>query len=67
MQLHHIKTMLAAGWVVSVVVASLALGITSSGGLVALAVFGLLPPLAMWRLWNHPRQTMSESIREGRR
>jgi hypothetical protein len=53
--------------VVSVVVASLALGITSSGGLVALAVFGLLPPLAMWRLWNHPRQTMSESIREGRR
>jgi len=32
-----------------------------------LAAFALLPPLAMVFLWNEPQETMSESIRGGRR
>ena len=36
-------------------------------GAILLGSLGLLPPLAMLLLWNHPRQTMSESIDEARR
>jgi hypothetical protein len=42
-------------------------GVRSTGGLAALASLGLLPPLALMLLWNEPRETMSESIRGGRR
>ena len=67
MRLQYIKMMLAAVWVLSAVIVGVAAGVTSASGLVALAAFGLLPPLGMLLLWNDPSQTMSESIREGRR
>jgi hypothetical protein len=43
------------------------MGPSSPGGLALLAAFALLPPLAMVFLWNEPQETMSESIRGGRR
>jgi hypothetical protein len=49
------------------VVVGVAAGVRSTGGLVALAALGLLPPLALMLLWNDPPETMSESIRDGRR
>jgi RsiW-degrading membrane proteinase PrsW (M82 family) len=67
MQLQHIKLAFGAVWVVSAVVVGVAEDVTSATGRVALATFGLLPPLGLWFLWNHPSQTMSESIDEGRR
>ena len=39
----------------------------ATGGLVVLAALGLLPPLPLMFLWNEPPETMSESIRGGRR
>ena len=67
MELQQIKSTVAAAWVFAASVVGLGVGVTSSGGLVALAALGLLPPLALLLLWNHPQQSMSESIHESRR
>jgi hypothetical protein len=67
MGLRQIKSTVAAVWVLGAIVVGLVAGVTSPGGLVALAALGLLPPLALLLLWNHPSQSMSESIQQGRR
>lgn len=67
MRLQYIKMTIAAVWVLFAVIGGVAADVTSAGGRVALAAFGLLPPLGMWLLWNAPPQTMSERIHEGRR
>ena len=67
MRLKQIKRVVASVWVLVAVVVGLAVGVSSAGGLVALAALGLLPPLALMLLWNEPPETMSESIRDGRR
>jgi hypothetical protein len=67
MELHQIKSTAAATWVLTAIVVGLGASVTSPGGLVALAALGLLPPLALLLLWNHPTQSMSESIQESRR
>jgi hypothetical protein len=67
MELQQIKSTVAAVWVLAAIVVGLIAGVTSPGGLVVLAALGLLPPLALLLLWNHPSQSMSESIQQGRR
>ena len=67
MELQKIKWIISAAWVLVAFVIGLVAGVRSSGGLVALTALGLLPPLALLLLWNDPPQTISESIRQGRR
>ena len=67
MRLKQIKRVFGSLWVLVAVVVGVAAGVRSTGGLVALAALGLLPPLALMLLWNDPPETMSESIRDGRR
>jgi hypothetical protein len=67
MSLQYIKMALASSWLVAAIIVGVIARVTSPGGLVAIAALGLLPPLAMLLLWNEPRQTMSESIRNARR
>jgi hypothetical protein len=67
MELQKVKWTVSAAWVLVVFVVGLVAGVKSSGGLVALTALGLLPPLALLLMWNEPPQTMSESIRQGRR
>ena len=67
MALNRIKIAVAAAWMLVILIVGLVLKTTSGEGLLLLAAFGLLPPLAMWRLWTEPVQTMSESIQSGRR
>ena len=67
MGLQQIKSTVAATWVLTAIAVGLVANVTSPGGLVALAALGLLPPLALLLLWNHPTQSMSESIQESRR
>jgi hypothetical protein len=67
MELRKIKSTVAAVWVLAAIVVGLVAGVTSPGGLVALAALALLPPLALLFLWNHPSESMSESIQQGRR
>lgn len=66
MELQHIKMAVASLWVLTAVVIAIAIDPSWIVG-IALAAVGLLPPLAILLLWNHPVQTMSERIREGRR
>ena len=67
MGLQQIKSTVATAWVLVAIVVGLVAGVTSLGGLVALAALGLLPPLALLLLWNDPSPSMSENIQQGRR
>ena len=67
MRLKNIKVTIAAAYVVIVVVAGLAWGLTSTSGWIALAALAFLPPAAMLWLWNDPVETLSESIQQARR
>ena len=63
MTLEYTKASFAAVWVLAICAIGLAGEVTFAGRMVLTAV-AVLPPLAMWRLWTAPRQSMSESIRE---
>ena len=67
MRLQYIKMAMATLWVVGALLVGVVAQMTSAAGLIVLAAVSLLPALAMLLLWNDPPQTMSESIREGRR
>ena len=67
MRLQYIKMAMATVWVFGTLLVGVVAQMTSAAGLIVLAAVSLLPPLAMLLLWNDPQQTMSESIREGRR
>jgi hypothetical protein len=63
MTLEYAKASFAAVWVLAVCAIGLAGEVTFAGRMVLTAV-AVLPPIAMWRLWTAPRQSLSESIRE---
>jgi hypothetical protein len=63
MPLQRIKTIAALLWIG----AAAAIGVTFDLSWIALAAFGVLPPLALLMLWNEPPQTLTESIRNARR
>ena len=66
MQLHKIKVTIAAAWVTLTLIVALVAQVTwpLQFAFVALAV---LPPLALFLLWNEPAQTMTQAISEARR
>lgn len=66
MDLQHIKMTVSAAWILIALAITIITGPSLLGG-IFLAVFGLLPPLALLLLWNDPAKTMSESIDEARR
>jgi hypothetical protein len=67
MKLQQIKIALAAVWVLSAVMVLISSAhVTSMTDRLAVAIFGVLPPLAMWFWWNDPSQTMSQSIHQVR-
>jgi hypothetical protein len=61
MGLKQMKRAFAVVWVLSAAAVGIVAGVASTGGL------GLLPPLALMFFWTEPPETMSESIRGGRR
>ena len=66
MNLQQIKMTLSGAWMALALVLAIALDLPWKG-VMFVAALGLLPPLAILLLWNEPQQTMSESIKEGRR
>jgi hypothetical protein len=66
MELQYIKMTVATLWVLTAVVVAIVANLSWSSG-IALASFGLLPPLGILLLWNDPAQTVTETIREARR
>jgi hypothetical protein len=65
--LQNMKTTIAVAWTLSVCVVALTANVTSVSAWTVLIALGVLPPVALLRLWNAPAQTMSESISEARR
>ena len=67
MQLVKLRAILAAVWVVAVLIAGFAMSPNSLSTWAVLAGVALVPPVVvMWR-WHSPNQTLSESIQEARR
>jgi ABC-type nickel/cobalt efflux system permease component RcnA len=67
MKQEHTKAALTAIWLLAMVVIAYGANITSTASWIALVSFTVIPPIAMWRFWHGPPQTMSESIQEARR
>jgi hypothetical protein len=66
MELQHIKRVIGAGWTLTVLVIGATVGMNSVEGIVLLLGCALVPS-SLLLLWNHPPQTMSESIQRARR
>jgi hypothetical protein len=68
MQLVSLNGVLATVWLLAALIAGIAGNHNSVTSWTVLAGVAVIPPILemMWR-WNAPRQTMSESIQEGRR
>jgi len=66
MRVYKIKMIASAVWVLMTVTGAILTGVTWPL-MIAVAAFGLLPPLALLLWWNEPAQTMSQVIAEGRR
>ena len=64
MRTDYMKTALIAVWVLAAGILAFTLGVTSFVGWVALAVWSIVPPAIMLRLWSKPSPSMSETIRE---
>jgi hypothetical protein len=67
MRLENIKAVICVGWVVVTCAGGSMVGIDTASGWALFAAVVCLPPLALWLLWNDPRQTLSESIDQARR
>jgi lysylphosphatidylglycerol synthetase-like protein (DUF2156 family) len=67
MQLEYAKVLLAGAWVLAMGVLGYFTTSSSATSWAVLVVLTVIPIAAMWRFWNVPRQTMSESINEARR
>jgi len=61
------KTLIFIAWPIAVLLAAVAIGITSVPNWVAVAGLAVVPPLVVRRFWRAPEQTISESINEARR
>jgi hypothetical protein len=66
MQLEHIKMAISGAWVLTALVITIMVHPPTMGAIL-LGSLGLLPPLVMLLVWDHPAPTMSESINEARR
>ena len=61
------KTLLFIAWSIAVVLAAIAIGITSVLNWIVVACLAVAPPLVVRSFWRAPEQTISESINEARR
>lgn len=63
MKLQHAKLALAAVWAGAAVMVMVGTAqVASNADRIALAIFGVMPPMLLWFSWNEPAPTMSESI-----
>ena len=67
MNLRNAKLMVVAAYILTVALAAVASGVSSSAGLIAFTAVALLPCGALLTLWKDPPQTMSETIQAARR
>ena len=67
MEMRHYKAILAAVWVLAITTMGLVMEVTSLPRVAVLVGIAVLPPMVMMWLWQHPTQSLSESIHQARR
>ena len=63
MQIHYTKAAFTALWILAVALAAFMSNVPSTSGWIILVALAAIPPAVVWRLWNPPMASMSESIR----
>ena len=66
MRSENLKSMFLVGWVVTVCLAALVLGVTSLTHWVVTAFVAVVPAIVARSLWHVPERTMSENIHDAR-
>jgi hypothetical protein len=61
------KVALTGIWILAIVAIAYGGNTTSTSSWIALVSLTLIPPMAIWRFWNDPQGSMSESMQEARR
>ena len=64
MQLQQTKALAAGVWVSAMAAIGIATSVASPTSWAALALLTVIPPVILWRFWNAPDPSMSESIRK---
>ena len=67
MILRNVKFIVVAAYILTIALGALASGVTPGAGLTVFTAVALLPSGALLVLWNHPSQTLSETIQAARR
>jgi hypothetical protein len=67
MQLQSKKALAAVAWILAVTAIGRIMNLTSASSWAAMALVALIPPVVLWRFWNVPDQSMSESIQKSLR
>ena len=67
MTLKNVKLIVVAAYILTVAAGAVASGVTSGAGLIVFTAVALLPAGALLTLWNHPTQSLSETIQAARR
>lgn len=67
MQLQQRKAIAAGAWILAITAIGMVANLTSLSSRAVVALVALIPPVVLWRFWNVPGQSMSESIRKALR
>ena len=67
MQLQQRKAIVAGAWILAITAIGIVANLTSLSSRAVVALIALIPPVVLWRFWNVPDQSMSESIRKALR
>lgn len=64
MQPQHMKIAIVVAWLFGLGALASWVNLSSISGWTLLLALALMPPFILMRLWRHPAQTMSQSIRD---
>lgn len=64
MQLQQRKAIAAGAWILAITAIGIVANLTSLSSRAVVALVALIPPVVLWRFWDVPAQSMSESIRK---
>lgn len=60
------KTIMFMGWGISILVAAVAVNVSSATNWAVVTCAAIVPPLLVRHFWHAPEQTLSESIQRAR-
>jgi hypothetical protein len=58
--------MASGAWILAIIAIGLVTNLTAPSSWAFLGLVALIPPVVLWRFWNVPAQSLSESIQKAR-